>query len=224
MTGLSERLHFIHERLEAAARRSGRDPACVTLVAVSKTQPRERIIEAHALGVRHFGENRVQEALEKLASERPAGLVLHLVGHLQKNKVHRAAELFDAIDSLDSPELAKRLELRAAELGRRMPVLIQVSLACEATKYGLSETKLAPLVEAIGKSSSLELRGLMTLPPYDPDPEKARPYFARLRGLASQNGLEELSMGMSHDYEVAVEEGATEVRIGQALFGPRAPV
>jgi pyridoxal phosphate enzyme (YggS family) len=186
--------------------------------------------DGFAAGLRHFGENRVQEAeakAEALADLRADGMVWHLVGHLQTNKARKAAALFDRIHSVDGLELAQRLEHAAAEQGRTLWALAQVDLAGERTKFGLDEARLFPALEALRGFKALRVMGLMTLPPFAEDPERARPYFRRLRELRDKALAEgsllgsELSMGMSHDLEVAVEEGATLVRVGSALFGPR---
>jgi PLP dependent protein len=227
---IAGRVAAVQERIARAAARSGRSPASVTLVAVSKTFPAEAVREAFDAGLRHFGENRVQEAEAKsagLGDLRPAGLAWHLIGHLQANKARKAATLFDRIHSVDSVELAGRLDRIAAELGRRLRVLVQVELGGEATKHGIPDSRLLDALEAMRGLSRLQFEGLMTLPPYAEDPERVRPAFRRLRERlqqARERGLlegAELSMGMSHDLEVAVEEGATLVRVGTAIFGSR---
>jgi len=227
---IADRVAAVRERITGAAARAGRRSDEVTLVAVAKTFPAEAVRAGFAAGLRHFGENKVQEAEAKagpLADLRASGLVWHLVGHLQSNKARKAVALFDRIHSLDSQELARRLEQAAAERGRALSVLVQVDLAREATKFGLDETRLLPTLETLRGLGSLRVEGLMTMPPFADDPEQARPFFRRLRELrdrALAAGLllgAELSMGMSHDLEVAVEEGATLVRVGAALFGPR---
>jgi pyridoxal phosphate enzyme (YggS family) len=190
--------------------------------------------EAFAAGLRHFGENRVQEAEAKigaLADLEPRGLVWHLVGHLQANKARKAARLFDRMDALDSLELAERLDriLAEDEPGRVLGTLVQVDLAGEESKHGVPEAELFPVLERLRGLAALRAEGLMVLPPFEEEPEAARPYFQKLRELrdaALAQGLlqgSELSMGMSHDFEVAIEEGATLVRVGTALFGERAP-
>jgi pyridoxal phosphate enzyme (YggS family) len=216
--------------LRAAARAGRRDDE-VTLVAVSKTFPADAVREAFAAGLREFGENKVQEAegkLAALADLRAEGARFHLVGHLQGNKAKKAVQLFDLIHSLDSLELGRRLEHQAAAAGRVARVLVQVDLAGEATKFGLDEAQLLPALGALRGLKALRLLGLMILPPYDEDPEKSRPYFRRLRELRDRARADdliqgsELSMGMSHDLEVAIAEGATLVRVGTAIFGERA--
>jgi pyridoxal phosphate enzyme (YggS family) len=227
---IAERVAAIREAVSRAAARAGRSPGEITLVAVSKTQPESAIREAFAAGVRHFGENKVQEAEPKiaaLADLRPQGLVWHMIGHLQKNKARRAVELFDALDAVDDPDLGRRIE-RAAEQNRKhVPLLLQVDLAGEETKHGLDEAHLMATLDVLRGFKAVKAEGLMILPPLCDDPEEVRPYFRRLRDLrdeALRRKLllgRELSMGMSHDFEVAIEEGATQVRIGTALFGPR---
>ena len=228
---IAGRLSAVRERIARAAERAGRRADEVTLVGICKTHPPEAVRAAAAAGLRDFGENRVQEAEAKLAAtaDLRAGLRWHLVGHLQKNKARKAAALFDRVHSVDDLELGRRLAAAAAELGRRVSVLVQVDLAGEATKSGCPEGELWPLLEGLRGLEALAVEGLMVLPPYLDDPEEVRPYFRRLRALRDQaraRGLlagGELSMGMSHDFEAAVEEGATLVRVGTALFGERPP-
>jgi pyridoxal phosphate enzyme (YggS family) len=237
MMSIEQNVAKVMDRIAAAARRAGRDPAEVTLVAVAKTFPAEAVVEAHRVGVSIFGENRVQEAEPKIATVATVlgeGTVSwHMVGHLQRNKAKRAVMSFDLIHSLDSLRLAKELEKRCAALGveKRIPVLLEVNVSSEATKYGLpadDRAQLASVVEVILALPHLELQGLMTMAPIVADPEEARPYFCLLRCL--RDGLarrfptvdwRHLSMGMTDDFEVAVEEGATLVRIGRAIFGQR---
>jgi len=229
---IAANLLAVRERIARAAARGGRSERDVTLVAVSKTHPPERVREAWGAGQRTFGENKVQEAetkIEALASLRPAGLRWHLVGHLQSNKARKAAGLFDLIHSVDSLDLGRKLAQASAEAGRVTDVLVEADLAGEATKHGVSEDALLSTLEALRGLVSLRVLGLMILPPLEGDPEKTRPYFRRLRELrdrAAGQGLlagSELSMGMSHDFEVAIEEGATIVRVGTAIFGERKP-
>jgi pyridoxal phosphate enzyme (YggS family) len=219
-------------RVRGAARRAGRDPSEVKLVAVSKTHTAALVREAAAAaGLREFGENRVQEAEGKIAELSDVeGLRWHLIGHLQPNKARRAVRLFDLIHTVDNAALAERLERICAEEGRaRLEVLVQVDLAGEAAKSGATEAELPALFEVFGRSTRVYCKGLMILPPFYEEVEKVRPYFRRLRELAGEwrargaFGTEavELSMGMSHDFEAAVEEGATLVRVGTALFGER---
>jgi len=225
---IAARAGAVRERLSRAATRAGRKPHEITLVAVSKTHPPEAVREAHAAGVRDFGENKVQEAQTKLPELRDlSDSRWHLVGHLQGNKARKAVSLFDRIHSVDSIPLALKLEQAAAEAGKTLDVLVQVDLAGEATKHGADEAHLFPLLEQMRGLRSVRATGLMILPPFTDDPEASRPFFVRLRELrerAAAQGLllgAELSMGMSHDFEVAVEEGATLVRIGTEIFGER---
>jgi hypothetical protein len=219
----------VQERIVAACWRSGRHPKEVKLVAVTKTVPPERIAEAYNTGLRDFGENRVQEAQGKRPALADLTATWHMVGHLQTNKARLARELFHWVHSVDSMRLAGKLHQAAGGGSGRLPVLIEVNLAEEVTKSGVREDEVAQLAEQLGRLESLELRGLMVVPPFSEDPERVRPYFRRLRQLAqeidSRNlpnvAMQELSMGMSHDFEVAIEEGATMVRIGTAIFGPR---
>ena len=232
---LRERMDALRARIEAAARRAGRDPAAVRIVGAAKRQPAERVAAAVRLGLRDLGENYVQEAVSKrvkineiLGAELAAQVRWHGIGHLQTNKARAAAEAFDRLHTLDSLRLAAALERECSRAGRELPVLVQVNLSREAQKSGVDPDALPGLVEGLRDFRQLRLVGLMTMPAPDPDPEAARPVFARLRELAaalrerSGNGqLVELSMGMSDDFEVAVEEGATWIRIGTALFGAR---
>jgi pyridoxal phosphate enzyme (YggS family) len=228
---LRERLAQVRHRLERAARLSGRAPEEITLIAVSKTQPAEMLQLALEAGQHDFGENRVQEADAKIEEVGRKAARWHLIGHLQANKARRAVLLFDLIHSLDSVALAVRLDRLCAEEGRvELPVLIQVDLGGEETKTGVSEEELPELVETVTRAERLSLKGLMTLPPFFAEPEDARPYFERLRGLRDElqarqafgsEGSGELSIGMSHDFEVAIAEGATIVRVGTAIFGER---
>jgi pyridoxal phosphate enzyme (YggS family) len=227
---IADAVTAVRERIARAAARAGRAADEITLIAVSKTHPAEAVRQAFAAGVRDFGENKVQEAtskIEGLASLRAQGLRWHLIGHLQSNKARKAAALFDRIHSVDSAALAAKLDAEAEDLGAPQSVFVQVELAGETTKTGLSESALLPALEVVRGLHHLRVVGLMTLPPYSEDPERTRPYFRKLRVLrdfALERGLlggRELSMGMSGDYEVAIEEGATLVRVGTAIFGPR---
>jgi pyridoxal phosphate enzyme (YggS family) len=230
----------VRELIARAAARAGRRAEEITLVAVSKTFPAVAIREAYLAGIRHFGENRVQEWEEKHRLLEGLAATWHLVGHLQSNKAKRAARLFHTVDSLDSSPLAHKLDAAVAEIAAaasphategeqtgRLRVLIEVRLAPEETKTGVSEAELPRLAETVFSLAHLDLRGLMTIPPYFDDPERVRPFFRRLRELRDYlsrslgRPLPELSMGMSHDFEVAIEEGATQVRIGTAIFGAR---
>ena len=227
---LAVRLAGIRAQIEAAARKVGRAADEVTLVAISKTHPASAVRTLIELGVTDFGENRVQEAEQKIPEIGQGRARWHLVGHLQANKARRAVNLFDVIHSLDSLELARRLDRICIE-GRKdsLPVLIQVDLGHEATKSGIDESEVNHLVAGLGPLTCLKLIGLMTLPPFFEDPEQSRPFFRRLRKLRDElagrgafgDEKGELSMGMTHDFAVAIEEGATMVRIGTAIFGER---
>jgi pyridoxal phosphate enzyme (YggS family) len=224
---IASNLTGIRERIAQAARRAGRDAAETTLVAVSKTFPAEAIRGAYEVGLRHFGENRVQEWESKRPALGDLEATWHLIGHLQSNKARRAASLFSRIDSVDSAGLAEKLDAAATAEGKRLPVLIEVHLGGEATKSGVSEADLPALVQSVASLRNLELLGLMTIPPFFDEAERVRPFFRKLRELRDRLNqqrpapLHVLSMGMSHDFEIAIEEGATEVRIGSALFGER---
>jgi len=225
------RLEHVMTRMAEAAVRSGRDPGEVRLVAVTKTVPVDRIREAVAAGQRLFGENYVQEAGRKLAvlgSERP-GTAWHFIGRLQRNKAAEAVRLFDCIESVDSLRLARALSRQASAAGVSLTVYLQVNVAGDPAKSGLVPGTLGPFLEEVSALPRLRVRGLMTIPPWTPDPEEARPWYRALRGLRDRfSGREpgdvrlcELSMGMSHDFEIAIEEGATLIRVGTALFGTR---
>ncbi len=228
---ISSNLAKVRERIRAAARRAGRAPEDVTLMAVSKTFPASAIRTAYDAGQRLFGENRVQEFAEKVESLRDLAIEMHLIGHLQSNKAKKAAELFPAIDSVDSLKLAEKLHDAAAAVGRRLSVLIEINVGGEQAKSGTApgSPELEEILRAAPRLETLWFRGLMTIPPFTDDPEGARPYFRRLRELRSQIaarklpslGMDVLSMGMSHDFEVAIEEGSTCVRLGTAIFGER---
>jgi hypothetical protein len=213
---IAENLTAIRARIAAAAARARRDPASVTLVAVGKTKPLEDLLAAAAAGVTHVGENRVQEAEAKFPSL-PAGITRHLIGPIQSNKANRAAKIADVVQTVDSPEIASRLARGAEAAGKRLRVLIEVRLGGEATKAGVEPEGVAALVDEVRALPALDLAGLMTIPP----PGETRPHFAALRCLAERLGLSELSMGMSDDFEAAIEEGATLVRVGTAIFGSR---
>lgn len=226
---LAHRLDHVRRRLAAAAARAGRAEGDVRLVAVSKTHPIDAIREAAAAGQVDFGENRVQEGLEKIEQGRDLGLRWHLIGHLQANKARRAALAFAVIHSIDRLDLLESVDRAAADAGRQPEVLIQVDLAGEATKHGAPEESIRAILEAGSRCRAARIVGLMLLPPFVEDPERVRPFFRRLRELrdrlaaegADPRMLRELSMGMSHDFEVAIEEGATMVRVGTAIFGAR---
>lgn len=223
---ISTRLAHVHHRMETACLRTGRDVESVRLLAVSKTYGPEAIQDAWQAGQFAFGENRVQEAIAK-AEHVSSGIQWHLIGHLQGNKVKLAAAFFDMIHSVDSLKLAEALHHAAGECGRILPILLQVNVAGESSKFGLSPANVSATYDAIGALSNLDVRGLMTIPPWAEDSEKSRPHFRALRKLRDQleknhqATLPELSMGMSHDLEVAIEEGATWVRVGTDIFGER---
>lgn len=218
---LAERLTAVRERIARACERARRDPATVRLLAVTKIFGPEVIRAGYEAGLREFGENYVQEMERKSAAVAElAGARFHLIGHLQSNKTKKAAQLFSAIDSLDSVRLVSRLDAENAPLD----VTIEVKLSEEDAKTGADPAALGEIVAAVRASKNLTLRGLMTVPPWSENAELSRPYFARLRELAAEHGIAGLSMGMSNDLEVAIEEGATWVRIGTALFGSRKPL
>lgn len=218
MESLCERLTAVRDRIARAAARAGRDPASITLLAVTKVFPAQAIVDAWQIGLRDFGENYVQEFEDKHpAVAALEGARFHFIGHLQSNKARRAAELFHTIETVDSARVARRLN----EAGRPLDVMLEVKLSPEQSKSGASPDELPALLDAVRACGNLRLRGLMTMPPWSEDAELSRPYFRGLRGLAERHGLAELSMGMSHDLEVAIEEGATLVRVGTALFGRR---
>jgi PLP dependent protein len=224
-SGIAQNLAQVRERIERAAARARRSPEDITIVAVSKTQPAEKILELYEAGIRHFGENRVQEREAKAAKLADLDITWHMIGHVQKNKAARAAALFQTIDSVDSVALAEKLDHQPSE--HRLRALIEVKLDPEPAKSGVSVDDVPQVAESILPLSRLDVRGLMGVPPYFDDAEEVRSHFRRLRelrdALASQLGspLPVLSMGMSHDFEIAIDEGATEVRIGTALFGER---
>lgn len=215
---LQDRIDQVEQRIQTAVSRSGRTRKDVTLVAVTKKFSAEVICEAYSLGLRVFGENYVQEFAEKLpAVHGLAEAQFHLIGHLQSNKARLAVELFRVIETVDSEKLARRLD----EAGKPLEVMIEVKLSPEGSKAGAAAEELPGLIEAIRACPNLRLTGLMTMPPWNTDPETTRPYFRRLAELARLHQLPKLSMGMSHDLEAAIEEGATHIRVGTALFGPR---
>ena len=226
---IAARLAEVRERIANAAARAGRSPSHVKLIAVSKTFGADVVREAASAGQIDFGENKVQEGQAKRAVTSDLKIVWHLIGHLQSNKAKKAAAEFDVIHSVDSADLVKKLDAAAAAAGRRLTLLAQADLAHEATKHGAAEAELLSIFEAAAGCTAVALSGLMIIPPAVDDPEQARPWFRRLREIrdgllargVDRNSLTELSMGMSHDYEIAIEEGATMVRVGTALFGPR---
>jgi pyridoxal phosphate enzyme (YggS family) len=218
METLRERLAAVRERMARAAERARRDPSGILLLAVTKVFPAAAIREAFELGLRDFGENYVQEFEGKAPEVADlTGARFHLIGHLQSNKAKKAAELFQTIQTVDSPKLARRLN----EADRALDVMLEVKLSAEDAKSGADPSELPELIEAVRGCGNLRLLGLMTMPEWSDDPEAARPVFRRLRELAERNGLSQLSMGMSHDLETAIEEGSTCVRVGTALFGKR---
>jgi len=226
---IPERLAAIRARIADAAGRAGRHPDDIRLIAVSKTHPADAVRAAADAGQRDFGENKVQEGLLKMAACADSDLRWHLIGHLQSNKAKKAGASFDSVHAIDSIDLLQRVDQAAAAAGRTVQLLIQVDLALEDTKFGAPLAEVPAIVAAAGHCTAATLVGLMLLPPMAPDPETARPWFARLRGVRDELAdsgvpaarLRELSMGMSHDFEVAIEEGATMVRVGTAIFGQR---
>jgi hypothetical protein len=228
MSTIAENITWVRERIAAASWRAGRDPDSVTLVHVTKTVEPDRILQAIGAGAKVLGENYVQEAQKKIEAAR-GEVAWHFIGHLQKNKAKYAVRFFDLIHSVDSFSLAEELSRAAQKAGKVQSILLQVDLGREVTKFGAPEEEVFRIVEKMGKLEAISIRGLMTMPPYSDDPENSRPYFRKLRALQERLvgmkiqgvSMRELSMGMSGDFEVAVEEGATLVRIGTAIFGPR---
>ncbi len=215
---LEQRLDEVERRIRVAAARAGRRREDITLIAVTKKFPAAVIRDAYALGLRSFGENYVQEFEQKAPQLGPLpGAVFHLIGHLQSNKARKAVEIFHSIQTIDSVKLAARLE----QMGRPLEVIIEVKLSEEDAKSGAAPADVPAIIEHLCASPLLRLQGFMTMPPWSDDPEQTRPYFRRLKQLADSLGVTQLSMGMSHDLEAAIEEGATHIRIGTALFGPR---
>ncbi|MBP1714872.1 MAG: yggS [Deltaproteobacteria bacterium] len=230
MSAIKDNLARVRERIEAAARRVGRDPHTVRLVAVCKTVSPERVKEAVGGSIQFLGENYIQEAQRKIEAM-GTEISWHFIGHLQKNKAKYATRLFDLIHSVDSLDLAEELNRTAQKQGKVQAILLQADLSGEETKFGAAEGEIFQMAEQISGLKSVLVRGLMTMPPFSDDPESSRPYFQKLRSLRDKlvqmkiSGVfpEELSMGMSGDFEAAIEEGATLVRIGTAIFGPRPP-
>ncbi len=228
MSEIAENLARVRQRMEAAALRSGRRPEGIRLVAVSKTVPPDRVREAVEAGVEILGENYVQEAQRKIEIL-GRGAAWHFIGHLQTNKAKIAGQLFDFIHSVDSLRLAEELSRAARRENKNIPILLQVNLAREESKFGAAESDLFLLLEAVSRLEGVSVKGLMTMPPFFENGEDSRPYFKELRALAESAArqkipgvaMDELSMGMSNDFEVAIEEGATLVRVGTAVFGPR---
>lgn len=229
MTSIIDNVTDIKERIAAACDRVGRNPSSVQLIGVTKTVPLDRIREGVEAGIKILGENYIQEAREKIESLADLAVSWHFIGHLQSNKAKMAVRWFEYIHTLDRRRLARELDRQAQKEGRTISVLIQVNVGHEQTKSGIPPEDLLPLFQEVSSYDALLIRGLMALPPYLDDPEQVRPYFSRLRELLDRlheaapnpEQLTELSMGMSHDFEVAIEEGATMVRIGTALFGAR---
>jgi len=225
--GVRENLSDVLARIDAAARRSGRKGSDITLVAVSKTVEPAPMLEAADAGARVFGENRVREAGEKKAMRWPDGVSWHMIGHLQRNKAKTAAAIFDMIQSVDSVELARHIDRHAGALGKAMPVLFEINMGAEESKTGFAPEDVFRATDEISALGHIRIEGLMAIPPYCENPEDARPYFRRLAGLRDElekrgyYGFKKLSMGMSHDFEAAIEEGATMVRVGTAIFGVR---
>jgi pyridoxal phosphate enzyme (YggS family) len=221
VTDLAANVSMVRSRMEDAARRVGRDPGDITLVAVTKTHPTETILGAYRAGLRDFGENRVQEAASKILALRDEGCTprWHLIGHLQTNKVKVALDLFDILHSVDSKRLAETIAKHARG---PVAVLVEVNVAGESTKFGAAPESVPELVRSLRQLPNIDVRGLMTVAPRVDDPEDVRPIFRRLRHLGGELHLPELSMGMTDDFEVAIEEGSTLVRVGRAIFGPRA--
>ena len=223
---LAANLSAVQERIKNSCARVHRDPSSVTLMAVTKGQPPEVVSEAARLGLSLFGENKVQEARAKIPLC-PSRLRWHMIGHLQSNKSRLAVELFEVIQSVDSLELAQDLNQRAEQASKSLPILLEVNIAGEASKFGYPPERVVPDLQQINALPRLQIQGLMCVPPWSPDSEKARPMFRRLRELKEEceqslgAPLPQLSMGMTGDFEVAIEEGSTLVRIGTALFGPR---
>ena len=229
---IAENIVVVRERISVAARRANRNPDEIKLMAVSKTFPAERIREAHNAGLRVFGENRVQEFAGKAESLRDLGEAeWHLIGHLQSNKATKAAELFSAVDSVDSARLAEKLNVAAEKSGKQLSVLVEINVGGEEAKSGVTpgSRELEVIMSTAPQWKNLSVRGLMTIPPFTEDPEGARPFFRQLRelrdGIAERHlpaiNMDVLSMGMSHDFEVAIEEGSTCIRVGTAIFGER---
>jgi len=231
MSSIAANLQQLHNRIADACARANRPPSDVALMAVSKMHPAEAILEAHAAGQRLFGENRVQEFATKVPAlstlySLPSTPCFHLIGPLQNNKTTKAAELFHAVDTIDSLKTAQRLNDAARALNKTLPILIEVKLSHEETKHGLAPEELPALLAALAPLTNLRASGLMTVPPWSEDAETARPYFQHLRRLRDENlaahpTLTQLSMGMSNDFVVAIEEGSTTIRIGTAIFGKR---
>ena len=227
MQSIENNLKSVEETIRRTALSCGRDPASVKLLAVSKTFPAEIVEQAFQAGQRLFGENRVQEAASKIPSVQAEGIGWHLVGHLQTNKIRQAVQLFDVIESIDSEKVARKIDRYCSQLNKVMPVFLQINVGQEHQKFGIEPDQVPEVVDKIDAVSNLDLQGLMAIPPYAVDPEASRPYFRRMVELFDEvntnrtSPLLELSMGMSADFEVAIAEGATWVRVGTAIFGER---
>ena len=217
---IAVRIASVRDRMQAAARRTGRDPAGIKLIAVSKSFDAAIVRAAYACGLRDFGENRVKEAADKYAKlgDLRKDITLHMIGHLQTNKVRLALDVFDLIHSVDSIKLAQEINDRAIN---KIPVLIEVNIAEEESKFGFNVSRLKEIVELVGAMPNIEIRGLMMVAPNMGDPEAVRPSFTQLKRINDSFGLRELSMGMTDDFEVAIEEGSTMIRVGRAIFGER---
>ena len=228
MQSIENNLKSVEETVRRTALSCGRDPASVKLLAVSKTFPAEIVEQAFQAGQRLFGENRVQEAASKIPSVQAEGIGWHLVGHLQTNKIRQAVQLFDVIESIDSEKVARKLDQYCSQLNKVMPVFLQINVGQEHQKFGFEPDQVPEVVDKIDALSNLDLQGLMAIPPYAVDPEASRPYFRRMVELFDEvnatrtSPLLELSMGMSADFPVAIEEGSTIVRVGTSIFGARA--
>jgi pyridoxal phosphate enzyme (YggS family) len=225
---LAENISYVRATIEQAARSVGRDPADIVLIAVSKTKPLALVKIAYDLGITNFGENRVQEALLKIAEFHPSNLCWHMIGHLQSNKVNKVVGAFDTVQSVDSLYLAEALNRSAASLNQRLPVLLEVNVAAESSKAGMPLAEVPALAQQIVTLSYLDVQGLMTVAPLVDDPEQVRPVFRTLRDLREQlraqipqSSWQHLSMGMTDDYTIAIQEGATIIRVGRAIFGER---
>ena len=229
-SAIAARIEHVKARIRRAAEACGRDPASVRLVAVAKTFPAEEVRRAAAAGATEVGENYIQEAREKFEALAGLGLTWHFIGHLQSNKARQAVRMFDLIHTVDSARLASEIDRAAAKMGKRQEVLVQVNVAGETTKSGVAPEAAPALVRELAGMEAIRVRGLMTMPPFFDDPERARPFFAELRRIAERIqalglpgvAMEELSMGMTGDFEAAIAEGATLVRVGTAIFGGRA--
>jgi pyridoxal phosphate enzyme (YggS family) len=225
--GIEDNLKRVEETIRQAALSCGRDPASIKLLAVSKTFPAEIVEQTFRAGQRLFGENRVQEAAAKIPSVQADGICWHMVGHLQTNKIRQAVQLFDVIESIDSEKVALGIDQSCRQFDKIMPVLIQINVGEEPQKFGIRPGQVHEVVEKVDALPNLDLQGLMAIPPYATDPEASRPYFRRMSELLYQvnairtSPLRELSMGMSSDFPVAIEEGATVVRVGTSIFGAR---